>query len=73
VIIIKNNPLNMALNTTGDFINPPGTDSILKFGKANLVITVKKLANVIKTIQKLLGNLLILLPCKFKLRNAVES
>ena len=40
---------------------PPGTKSILKFGKVNLVITAKKLANVIKTIQKLLGKLLILL------------
>jgi hypothetical protein len=43
----------MALITIGDFIRPPGTESILKFGKVNLVITV---ANVIKTIQKLLGN-----------------
>jgi hypothetical protein len=46
----------MALNTTGDFIRPPGTESILKFGKVNLVNTAKKLANVIKTIQKLLGS-----------------
>ena len=52
----KNNQLNMALSTTGDFIRPPGTESILKFRKVNLVITAKKLANVIKTIQKLLGN-----------------
>ena len=33
----------------------------IEIGKVNLVITAKKLANVIKTIQKLLGNLLILL------------
>ena len=46
----------MALSTTGDFIRPPGTESILKFGKVNLVITAKKLANVMRTIQKLLGN-----------------
>ena len=38
MIIIKNNPLNMALSTNGDFIRPPGTESILKFGKVNLVI-----------------------------------
>jgi hypothetical protein len=35
----------MALSTTGDFIKPPGTESILKFGKVNPVITAKKLAN----------------------------
>jgi hypothetical protein len=46
----------MALSTTGDFIRLPGKESILKFGKVNLVITAKKLAKVIKTIQKLLGN-----------------
>jgi hypothetical protein len=59
VTVIKNNPLNMAQSTTGDFIKPPGTESILKFGKVNLVITAKKLANAIKTIQKLVGNLLV--------------
>ena len=43
-------------NTAGDFIKPPRTESMLKFIKANFVITAKKLANVIKTIQKQLGN-----------------
>ena len=53
----------MARNTTGELSSlMQGTESILKFGKANLVITAKKLANEIKTIQKLLGNLLIILP-----------
>ena len=51
----------MAQSTTGDFIKPLGTESILKFGKVNLVITAKKLAKAIKTIQKLVGNLLVIL------------
>ena len=51
----------MARNTTGNLSSlMQGTESILKFGKANLVITAKKLANEIKTIRKLLGNLLII-------------
>jgi hypothetical protein len=53
----------MDRNTTGNLSSlMQGTESILKFGKANLVITAKKLANEIKTIRKLLGNLLIILP-----------
>ena len=47
VIIIKNNPLNIILNTTGDNI---------KFGKVSPIITVKKLANAIKMIQGIPGN-----------------
>ena len=56
MIIIKNNTLNIILNTTGDFIKYLEIKSILKFGKVIPIITVKKLANAIKTIQKIPGN-----------------
>ena len=49
----------MALSTTGDFIRPPGTESILKFGKVNLVITAKKCEkNDPKTTWKLINYLI---------------
>ena len=43
-LVLKNNSLNIILNTTGDFIKYLEIKSILKFGKVSPIITVKKYA-----------------------------